>query len=93
MREIVETFTDIVRRGKAFYWGTSSWSAQRIVEACEVAEKYNLIAPVLEQPQYSLLHRERVEREYAPVFAKYGLGTTTWSPLAGFQPMPAHRAI
>ncbi|POW15256.1 hypothetical protein PSTT_02195 [Puccinia striiformis] len=68
-------------KGFAFYWGTSEWSAQQIQEAVTVAEKYNLIAPVVEQPQYSLLHRERFEVEYDPIFKNLGYGSTIWSPL------------
>ncbi|KAL7411145.1 NADP-dependent oxidoreductase domain-containing protein [Mrakia frigida] len=82
MEEIVRAFTQIINDGKAFYWGTSEWSAQQLQEAHHVADKYNLIAPIVEQPQYSMLHRERFEVEYAPIFKSYGTGTTIWSPLA-----------
>ncbi|POV93978.1 hypothetical protein PSTT_17091 [Puccinia striiformis] len=81
MLEIVRAFTYLVDKGFAFYWGTSEWSAQQIQEAVTVAEKYNLIAPVVEQPQYSLLHRERFEVEYDPIFKNLGYGSTIWSPL------------
>lgn len=81
MLEIVRAFTYLVEKGFAFYWGTSEWSAQQIQEAVTVAEKYNLIAPVVEQPQYSLLHRERFEVEYDPIFKNLGYGSTIWSPL------------
>ena len=74
--------SDIVTSGKALYWGTSEWSAEEIVAAIEIAERHNLHKPVIEQPQYNLLERQRVEVEYARVIADYGIGLTTWSPLA-----------
>ena len=82
IEETVWAMNDIVASGKALYWGTSEWSATEIEEAFEVAERYGLRKPITEQPQYSLLWRDRVEREYAPLYGKYGLGTTVWSPLA-----------
>ena len=83
MLEIVEAFTQVIRNlNLAYYWGTSEWSATQITEATLLAEKHNLIAPSAEQPQYNAFHRERFEVEYAPVFKKYGYGTTIWSPLA-----------
>ena len=83
MREIVEAFTQTIRNlNLAYYWGTSEWSAAQITEAIAIAEQYNLIAPVVEQPQYNAFHRERFEVEYAPLFRQHGLGTTIWSPLA-----------
>lgn len=82
MLEIVEAFTQLVRAGKTFYWGTSMWSAARLLEAYEVAERYNLVPPTAEQPQYHLMYRRKMEEEYKPVFDRHGLGTTTWSPLA-----------
>ncbi|MEG3194072.1 aldo/keto reductase, partial [Lysobacter sp. D1-1-M9] len=72
----------LVRQGKVLYWGTSEWSATQIREAHRVARHHHLHPPTMEQPQYNLLHRERVELEYAPLYAEFGLGTTTWSPLA-----------
>jgi aryl-alcohol dehydrogenase-like predicted oxidoreductase len=69
-------------QGKAFYWGTSEWSAQQITEACGIARREHLIPPQMEQPQYNMFHRERVEKEYAPLYREFGLGTTIWSPLA-----------
>lgn len=66
----------------AYYWGTSEWSATQIMEATQIAEKYNLIAPVVEQPQYNAFHRDRFEVEYAPLFEQFQYGTTIWSPLA-----------
>ncbi|KAK0624878.1 NADP-dependent oxidoreductase domain-containing protein [Bombardia bombarda] len=84
MLEIVEAFTQAIRNlNLAYYWGTSEWSAHQITEATLLAEKHNLIAPSAEQPQYNAFHRERFEVEYVPLFEKYGLGTTIWSPLAG----------
>jgi len=83
IEEIVRAFNDVISAGKAFYWGTSEWSAKRLEEAFEVAARLNLAGPVTEQPQYSALHRERFEKEYAPIFKHYRLGTTVWSPLAG----------
>jgi voltage-dependent potassium channel beta subunit len=81
MKEIVEAFTQTINMNLAYYWGTSEWSAEQIKEAHEVAEKYNLIAPVVEQPQYNAFHRERFEKEYAPLYEKFQTGTTIWSPL------------
>ena len=80
--ETVWAMDQLVRAGKVLYWGTSEWSAADIAEADRVAKAHHLVGPSMEQPQYSLLHRERVEREYAPLYESIGLGTTTWSPLA-----------
>lgn len=83
MKEIVEGFTQVIRDlNLAYYWGTSEWSAVQIMEATQIAERYNLIAPVSEQPQYNAFHRERLEVEYAPLFEQFHYGTTIWSPLA-----------
>jgi voltage-dependent potassium channel beta subunit len=73
---------DIITAGKAMYWGTSEWNAGEIAAACEIAERHHLHKPITEQPQYNLLHRQRVEKEYARLYDDYGIGTTTWSPLA-----------
>ncbi|KAL5116941.1 hypothetical protein ACEQ8H_005159 [Pleosporales sp. CAS-2024a] len=81
MKEIVEAFTQTIHMNLAYYWGTSEWSAAQIQEAHDVAEKYNLIPPTAEQPQYNAFHRERFEKEYKPLFDKYQYGTTIWSPL------------
>ena len=79
----VRGMTDIVRSGKAMYWGTSEWSAQQITEAYWLAQTLGLEPPMIEQPQYHMLHRERVEKEYYPMYQQpYKLGLTTWSPLA-----------
>lgn len=82
IEETVQAMSDIIRQGKALYWGTSEWSASDIRAAWEVAERHHLHKPVMEQPQYNLLHRQRVEQEYARLYDDIGLGLTTWSPLA-----------
>jgi voltage-dependent potassium channel beta subunit len=80
--ETVWAMDALVRQGKVLYWGTSEWGADQIREAHRVAQAHNLVAPSMEQPQYNLLDRERVEVEYAPLYAEFGIGTTTFSPLA-----------
>ncbi|MDE2087766.1 MAG: aldo/keto reductase, partial [Xanthomonadaceae bacterium] len=80
--ETVAAMDMLVRQGKVLYWGTSEWPAEAIVEAHRVAKENHLTAPTMEQPEYNLLHRERVEVEYAPLYRDYGMGTTIWSPLA-----------
>ena len=80
--ETVWAMDTLVRQGKVLYWGTSEWPASAIREAHKVARAHNLVAPTMEQPQYNLFHRERVELEYAPLYSELGLGTTIWSPLA-----------
>ncbi|HEX7465735.1 MAG TPA: aldo/keto reductase [Usitatibacter sp.] len=82
MEETVWAMHDMIDRGKALYWGTSEWSAAQIVEAWQVADRHHLRKPVMEQPEYNLFHRSRVEREYAKLYDDIGLGLTTWSPLA-----------
>lgn len=82
MSEIVSTMHRLIQQGKILYWGTSEWSAEEISEAVSFARTHGMELPTMEQPQYSLLHRERVEREYSPLYADIGLGTTIWSPLA-----------
>jgi voltage-dependent potassium channel beta subunit len=82
VEEVVWAMSDIIASGKAHYWGTSEWPADAIEEAYDVAERYRLRKPVMEQPQYNLLSRDRVEKEYAPLYEKHGMGTTIWSPLA-----------
>jgi len=82
VKEIVFAMNDLIREGKIFYWGTSEWEASRIMHAHVIAEKYNLQGPVMEQPQYNLLVRRRVEVEYDYLYDTVGLGLTTWSPLA-----------
>jgi voltage-dependent potassium channel beta subunit len=80
--ETVLAMHDLVARGQCHYWGTSEWSAEEFRAAWDFADRWRLHRPVVEQPQYHLLHRERVEVEYAPLYRDLGLGTTTWSPLA-----------
>ena len=80
--ETVWAMHNLVAQGKVLYWGTSEWAADEISEAYDFAEKNHLTPPSMEQPQYNLLDRKRLEVEYAPIFEKYGMGTTTWSPLA-----------
>jgi voltage-dependent potassium channel beta subunit len=82
IEETVRVMSDLIAQGKVLYWGTSEWSAQEIMQAFTVARQYNLLPPSMEQPQYSLLVRERVEKEYARLYSEIGLGTTIWSPLA-----------
>ena len=82
IEETVWALHDMIRAGKAHYWGTSEWSAAEIMAAWQIAERHHLAKPVTEQPQYNLLHRERVEREYARLYRDIGIGTTVWSPLA-----------
>ena len=82
IEETVWAMSDIISRGKALYWGTSEWSAAEIRAAWDIADKHHLHKPVMEQPQYHLFHRKRVEQEYARLYEDIGLGLTTWSPLA-----------
>jgi voltage-dependent potassium channel beta subunit len=82
IEETVWAMSDIIASGKAHYWGTSEWSAADIRAAWEIAERHHLRKPVMEQPQYHLFHRARVEQEYARLYEDIGLGLTTWSPLA-----------
>jgi voltage-dependent potassium channel beta subunit len=82
IEETVWAMSDIIDRGKALYWGTSEWSADEIRAAWEIADRHHLRKPVMEQPQYNLLERRKVEQEYARLYEDIGLGTTIWSPLA-----------
>ncbi|MFT3735602.1 MAG: aldo/keto reductase [Rhodocyclaceae bacterium] len=82
VEETVWAMHDIINRGKALYWGTSEWSADEIRAAWEIAERHHLHKPVMEQPQYNLFVRKRVEQEYRRLYEDFGLGLTTWSPLA-----------
>lgn len=82
IEETVWAMSDMVTRGQALYWGTSEWSADEIRAAWMIADKHHLHKPIVEQPQYNILHRERVEKEYARLYEDIGLGTTIWSPLA-----------
>ena len=82
IEETVWAMSDMITRGKALYWGTSEWSAADIRAAWDIADKHHLHKPVMEQPQYHLFHRKKVEQEYARLYEDIGLGLTTWSPLA-----------
>lgn len=82
IEETVRAMSQVVNQGKALYWGTSEWSAEQIRCAYDIARQEHLVPPTMEQPQYHMFHRERVEREYARLYRDIGLGTTTWSPLA-----------
>ncbi|MGC8806354.1 MAG: potassium channel beta subunit family protein [Thiomonas sp.] len=82
IEETVWAMHDIIAQGKALYWGTSEWSAEQIRTAWDIADRHHLHKPVMEQPQYHLFHRRRVEQEYARLYEDIGLGLTTWSPLA-----------
>ena len=82
LEEVVRAFSWVIDQGHAFYWGTSEWTADQITEAITYARAHGLHAPVTEQPQYNMLHRERFEKEYETVFGKFNYGSTVWSPLA-----------
>lgn len=82
IEETVWAMNHLIQQGKVLYWGTSEWSAQEIMEAHMVARENRLIGPVMEQPQYNMFHRQRMELEYAQIFKNIGMGTTIWSPLA-----------
>jgi voltage-dependent potassium channel beta subunit len=82
LEETVWAMHDMIERGKALYWGTSEWSAAEIMGAWQLAERHHLRKPVVEQPEYNIFHRSRVEREYARLYDEVGIGLTTWSPLA-----------
>lgn len=82
IEETVRAMSHLVDQGKALYWGTSEWSAEQIRQAYDFARYEHLVPPTMEQPEYNMFHRDRVEREYARLYAEIGLGTTIWSPLA-----------
>lgn len=82
MDEVVWTMHNLVQQGKILYWGTSQWSAAEIMEAHSVAQQYRLIGPTMEQPQYNMFERYKMELEYPPIFRNVGMGTTIFSPLA-----------
>jgi voltage-dependent potassium channel beta subunit len=82
IEETVRAMSDAIDQGKALYWGTSEWSADEIRAAWDVADRHGWHKPIVEQPEYNLLHRERVEQEYARLYEDLGIGTTIWSPLA-----------
>ncbi|MBS1915084.1 MAG: aldo/keto reductase [Bacteroidetes bacterium] len=82
IEEVVWTMNTLIQQGKILYWGTSQWSGAEIMEAHRVADKNHLIGPTMEQPQYNMFERNKMELDYLPVFKNVGLGTTIWSPLA-----------
>jgi voltage-dependent potassium channel beta subunit len=82
IEEVVWTMNHLIQQGKILYWGTSEWSGVEIMEAHRVAHEYKLIGPAVEQPQYNLLERQKLENEYSMIFKTVGMGTTIWSPLA-----------
>lgn len=82
IEEVVWTMHNLIQQGKVLYWGTSQWSGAEIMEAHRVADKHHLIAPTVEQPQYNMFERFKMEQDYLPVFKNAGMGTTIWSPLA-----------
>jgi voltage-dependent potassium channel beta subunit len=82
IEETVRAMHNLIQQGKVVYWGTSEWSAQQITEAHGIARVHHLTPPTMEQPQYNLLHRDKVDREFLPLYENYGMGTTIWSPLA-----------
>lgn len=82
IEETVRAMNHIIRQGKALYWGTSEWSAEQISSAYHTARQERLVPPTMEQPEYNMFHRERVEKEYLSLYSDIGLGTTIWSPLA-----------
>lgn len=83
IEETVRAMTHVIHQGKALYWGTSEWSADQITEAYDTGRREHLIPPQMEQPEYNMLARNRVEKEYARLYGRIGLGLTTYSPLAG----------
>ena len=80
--ETVRAMHDLITQGKVLYWGTSEWSAQQITEAHAAAREWGLTPPTMEQPQYNIFERQKVEGDYAALYDTFGLGTTIWSPLA-----------
>ncbi len=82
LEETCWAFHNMIERGQALYWGTSEWPASAITEAWEICDRNRFHKPIVEQPQYNLLHREKVESEFAPIYDRTGIGLTTWSPLA-----------
>jgi voltage-dependent potassium channel beta subunit len=82
IEETVWAMHNLITQGKVMYWGTSEWTAQQLTEAYAAAERYNLTPPTMEQPEYNMFERNKVESEYLPLYSRFGLGTTIWSPLA-----------
>jgi voltage-dependent potassium channel beta subunit len=81
IEEVVYTMDTLIRQGKILYWGTSEWRAWQITEAINIARIHHLAPPTMEQPQYNMFHRRRVEMELSPICREHGIGLTTWSPL------------
>ena len=82
IEETVRAMDVLIQQGKVLYWGTSEWEAEQITEAYEIAEKFNLTPPTMEQPEYNLFNRGKIEKDYLSLYKEYGLGTTIWAPLA-----------
>ena len=82
IEEVVRAMSDMITQGKALYWGTSEWNAEQIMQAWQIADKHHLHKPQMEQPQYNIFHRTKVEEEFIRLYDEIGLGLTTWSPLA-----------
>jgi voltage-dependent potassium channel beta subunit len=82
IEETVRAMNQVINQGKAFYWGTSEWNADQIMEAYAIARREHLVPPSMEQPEYNMFNRQRIEREYIRLYKEIGLGTTIWSPLA-----------
>lgn len=81
IEETVRAMNHVIDQGKAFYWGTSEWNAAQIMEAYQIARREHLIPPLMEQPEYNMFRRDKIEKEFLPLYEKIGLGTTIWSPL------------
>jgi len=82
IEETVWAMNTLIQQGKILYWGTSEWSGVEIMEAHRVSQEFKLIGPTMEQPQYNLFEREKIEKDFLPIYDSVGLGTTIWSPLA-----------
>ena len=82
IEETVWAMNQVINQGKAFYWGTSEWSSDEIMQAYQIARRHNLIPPLMEQPEYNMFRRDKIEKEFIRLYDRIGLGTTTWSPLA-----------
>lgn len=82
IEETVRAMNQVIAQGKALYWGTSEWSSQQILDAYHIARREHLVPPTMEQPEYNMFHRDKIEKEFLPLYKKVGLGTTIWSPLA-----------
>lgn len=82
IEETVWAMNQIINQGKAFYWGTSEWNSTQIMEAYQIARREHLIPPLMEQPEYNMFRRDKIEKDFLPLYEKIGLGTTIWSPLA-----------